>query len=252
VQNQDTIRRLPTETPLNAPGRRLRGTDLKCANCGKSLPNARRLKTFCSYACRGQLQVQKATADRSGLVCSKNARQNKALQSLKRQSVGAVTFAKINPITIRMDCSRKKGAGWLMEVAWPAVSRSRWVARVGNGGSEPLTLDTARQAAVSFLRERGSRRQREWSAELNQVAAGEVDRAAQQQERRLWPIDLMNGSRRGFVEQREAIVEAELATPSEEAPALQASESSLDYCADGYPKLPACLDRRPERFSDAA
>jgi hypothetical protein len=34
----------------------------------------------------------------------------------------------------------------------------------------------------------------------------------------------MNGRRRGFVEQREAIIEAELATPSEDGPALQGDE----------------------------
>jgi len=216
-------------------------TGLKCANCGKSLPTSRRLKTFCSYACRGQLEVRKATADHSGLLGSKNTKQNRALQSLKRQSVGAVTFAKINPITIRVECSRRKGAGWLMEVAWAGVSRRQWVARVGDRGSESLSLDAAKQAAIAFLRERGSVRPRDWTAELNQIAADEVDRATHQQERRRWPIDLMNGRRRGFVEQREAIIEAELAMPSEDGPALQGTNYPLDYYADDYPKLPECV-----------
>ena len=34
--------------------------------------------------------------------------------------------------------------------------------------------------------------------------------------------------------------------------ALQGDEYPLEYYEDGYPKLPVCLDRRPERFSDAA
>ena len=57
----------------------------------------------------------------------------------------------------------------------------------------------------------------------------------------------MNGTRRGFVEQRDAIIEAELATPSEHGPALKEAEGTdyvLDYYADGYPKLPACLVSR--------
>ena len=125
-----------------------------CANCGKPLRTPRRLKTFCSYACRGQHEVQKATADRSGLVGSKNIKQNKALQSLKRQSVGAVTFARINPTSVRVDCSRKKGAGWLMEVAWPGGERKRWIVRVGDRRTEPLPLAAAKQAAIAFLRQR--------------------------------------------------------------------------------------------------
>jgi hypothetical protein len=226
-------------------------TSLKCVNCGKSLPTPRRLKTFCSYACRGQLEVQKATADHSGLACSKNINRNKALRSLKRQSVGVVTFAKINSITIRMDSPGKKGAGWLMEVAWPGGVRPRWVVRVGDRSSEALPLDAAKQAAVAFLRERGKVEPR---VALNQIAANEVDRATLQQERRRWPIDLINGRRRGFVEQREAIIAAELAMPSADGPALQGADYLLDCYADGYPKLPGCLKRTGEQegFSDAA
>ena len=215
-----------------------------CENprCGKALPAARRLKTFCSYACRGQLEAQKATADRSGLVGSKNTKQNRALQSLKRQSIGGVAFAKINSVTIRVDRLRKKGAGWLMEVAWTGV-RQRWIARVGNRGSEPLALDAAKQAAIAFLRKRGSVSPQDWTADLSKIAADGVDRAAHQQERRRWPVDLMNGRRRGFVEHRETIIEAELATRSENGPALQGDKYALVYHADGYPKLPECLRR---------
>lgn len=229
---QEPISRFPTQAPR-----------LKCSNCGEELPPSRRLKAFCSYACRGQLEVLEAIANHSGLVCSKNTRQNKALQSLKRQSVGAVTFAKINSITIRVDCSRKKSAGCLMDVAWPGVSRQRWVARVGDRGSEPLPLDAAKQAAVAFLRERSSVGQRDWTAQLNQIAAEEVDDASLQQERRRWPIDLMNGRRRGFVEHRTAIIETELAVAYENVPSLQGDALALVYYADGYPKLPECLRR---------
>ena len=188
-------------------------TRLQCANCGKALPTRRHLKTFCSYACRGQLEVRKATADHSGLL-----------------------------------------AGWLTEVAWPGVSRQRWVARVGDWASEPLSLDAAKLAAVAFLRERRGVRPRDWTGELNQIAADEVDRATHQQKRRRWPIDLMNGRRRGFVEQRNAIIEAELGMPSEGGPAFQGDDDPLDSYADGYPQLPECLrgTTEQEKLSDAA
>jgi hypothetical protein len=226
-----------------------------CAKCGKALTTSRRLKSFCSYACRGQYKAQEATGYRSGLVRSKNTKQNRTLQSLKRQAVGAATFAKINSPTIRVDRRGKNGAGWLVEVAWPGGVRGRWVARVGDMRSEPLPLDGAKQAAVAFLREKEKPRTKpNHIQKLNQIAANEVDRAALQRERKRWPIDLMNGRRRGFVEQGHAIIEAELAMPSENNPALEHGDYRLDHHADGYPKLPECLTRiaKPERFSDAA
>jgi hypothetical protein len=72
-----------------------------------------------------------------------------------------------------------------------------------------------------------------------------------ERERQRWPVDLMNGRRRGFVKQRDGIIEAELAMPSEDGPAFQ-SDYPLDYHADGYPKLPDSLRRtaEQERFND--
>ena len=121
--------------------------------------------------------------------------------------------------------------------------------------SEPLPLDAAKQAAVVFLREKEKPSAKpNHIDELNQIAANEVDRAVIQRERRRWPIDLMNGGCRGFVKEREAIIEAELAMPSENGPALEGDDYPLNYYADGYPMLPDCLTRavKPERFSDAA
>ena len=34
--------------------------------------------------------------------------------------------------------------------------------------------------------------------------------------------------------------------------ALQGDEATLEYYEDGYPKLPACLDRRPIKLAEAA
>ena len=67
-----------------------------------------------------------------------------------------------------------------MEVGWPGGARQRWIARVGNRASEPLTLDEAKRAAVAMLRERKETEPRDWIAELNKIAAAEIDRVAMQ------------------------------------------------------------------------
>jgi hypothetical protein len=82
-----------------------------------------------------------------------------------------------------------------MEVAWPGGSRQRWVARVGDRASESLPLEEAKQAAIAFLRDRGKVEPRDFIAELNQIAANEVDRAVLQRERRKWPLNIMGGGR---------------------------------------------------------
>jgi len=74
----------------------------KCLNCGETLKEPRKLKDFCTHACRGQ----------------KAARNNKELRRVKMQSVGSMTFAKVNSCTYRVDTRNKRAAGWLMEVAW--------------------------------------------------------------------------------------------------------------------------------------
>jgi len=66
------------------------------------------------------------------------------LQSLKRRSIGAFAFVAINSITYRVDGRNKLGAGWLMDIGWPADAGGKWIARVGNRSSEPLPLE-ARQ-----------------------------------------------------------------------------------------------------------
>ena len=158
--------------------------------CGEPLLPGRKLEDFCTYACRGQFRAE-AIKGQTGLSGSKNFKQNKALQSLKRRSVGVPTFAKINSCTYRVDSLKKSGAGWLTEVAWPGGAKQRWLARVGNRTSEPLTLDEAKRAAVAMLRERGTAEDRDWIAELNKIAAGEVDRVALAKERKQWPVDLV-------------------------------------------------------------
>ena len=101
----------------------------KCLRCGEPLTEPRKLKKFCSYACRGQQKAIEAVTDRTGLIRSKSAFENKELRRVKMQSVGAVTFAKVNSCTYRVGTRNKRAAGWLMEVAWPGGSRQRWVAK---------------------------------------------------------------------------------------------------------------------------
>jgi hypothetical protein len=178
---------------------------------------AHKLKDFCCYAHRGAWKALRATEGRTGLRGSKNAKQNRALHTLKSQSVGHFTFARINSCIFRIDAANKRGVGWLMEVAWPGGARQRWIARVGDRASEPLPLDVAKRAATSMLRERVKSEPRDWIAELNQVAADEVDRVAIMQERKRWPLDLMGGARRGAWPleggDRHAILSVELAAP---------------------------------------
>ena len=60
-------------------------------------------------------------------------------------------FEQINSITYRVDAPNKRGAGWLMDVAWPGV-KQRWIARVGKETTAPLAFDDAKQAATEMLR----------------------------------------------------------------------------------------------------
>jgi hypothetical protein len=138
----------------------------KCLKCGEPLRQPRKLKKFCSYACRGQQRAIEAVTDRTGLTRSKNPKRNRELRLCKSQSVGAVTFAKVNSCTYRVGTRNRRAAGWLMEVAWPGGCRQRWVARIGDRASEPLPLEEAKQTAIAFLRERGKVKPRDFIAEL--------------------------------------------------------------------------------------
>ena len=144
-----------------------------------------------------------------------------------------------------------------MEVAWPGGERKRWIVRVGDRRTEPLPLAAAKQTALAFFRQRRKiepRTHHNHIVVLDQIAAYEFDHAAIERERRRWPIDLMNGRRRGFVEERAAIILTELAVSPKDGPAVQSADYPLEYYADGYPRLPECLRRTLEevRFSDAA
>ncbi len=75
-----------------------------------------------------------------------------------------------------------------------------------------------------MLRERKETEPRDWIAELNKIAAAEVDRVALTQERKQWPRELVGAkSRPGSMQidrkLRDAILDAELlAMPSHAEP----------------------------------
>ena len=221
--------------------------------CGNPLLPGRKLKDVCSYACRGQMRVE-ATQGQTGLSGSKNTKQNKALQTLKRQSVAGFSFVQINCCTYRLDRPNKLGAGWLMEVAWPGRARQQWVARVGNRASEPLTLAEAKRAAVAMLRECRTVEPTDWIAKLNRMAAAEVDRMALAKERKQWPVDLVGAHVHSMphigitVDLRNAIFEAELLLIDEHLDEPLTGDSfRIELSDDGSPKLPECIRRRKSR-----
>jgi hypothetical protein len=141
-----------------------------------------------------------------------------------------------------------------MEV-WPG----KWVVTVRNIIRVPSSLTAAKQGAIDLYRSRKSRKSKEgneWIKELNQTVANEIDRTHWTKEKRKWPVDLMGGHRhrakkpRMSVESRQAILDAERILIDEDRPKtespLKGDDIQLNYDADGYPKLPVCLDRRPQ------
>ena len=216
--------------------------------CGNPLLPGRKLEDVCSYACRGQMKAE-AIQGQTGLRGSRNIKQNKALQSLKRRSVGVPTFAKINSCTYRLDRPGTLGAGSLIEVGWPGRSRQRWIARVDNRASVPLALNEAKRAAIAMLRERKETEPRDWIAELNEIAAAEVHRAWMMQGRKQWPHNLLGAeSRLGSMQidrkLRDAILSAEVVAMPSRAEPLSGDAFPLEFYDDGYPRLPACLRRK--------
>src|SRR5262249_3727430 len=95
-----------------------------------------------------------------------------------------------------------------------------------------------------------------WIEKLNQRHANEIDRAYWSREKRNWPADLMGGARHSderptlTVDPKlpQTLLHPDQPHKHDEPPRcpLVGDEIKLDYYEDGYPKLPDCLDRRPE------
>ena len=100
-----------------------------------------------------------------------------------------------------------------------------------------------------MLRERREVEPRDWIAELNKIAAAEIDRVALAQKRKQWPRDLVGAqsrpdSMRLDRKLRDAILDAELLAMPSHAEPLSGDDFRLEFYDDGYPKLPECLRRR--------
>jgi hypothetical protein len=144
-----------------------------CKQCGSALPASRRLKFFCSYACRATHEMASAIPEPTGLVGSKNAKRNRALRAYKRLVRDGNTFVAVNAVTYRIDGRSKRGAGWLMQVG------SGWIARIGNRASKPLPLDAAKRAALDMLRDRTKGDPvADPIVALNMAAVAEIDRVS--------------------------------------------------------------------------
>jgi hypothetical protein len=108
--------------------------------------------------------------------------------------------------------------------------------------------------------ETGSYRPTDWIEELNQAAAHEIDQAYWTREKCNWPIDLMGGQRNRIKSPKLAVdlkvCRTVLNTErllKDEAPGRPANATDLEFYEDRFPKLPACLDRRPKLpISEAA
>ena len=103
-----------------------------------------------------------------------------------------------------------------------------------------------------MLRERGKVEPHDWVADLNRIAAAELDRVAMMQERKQWPRDLVGAeSRRGSIQiegkLRDAILDAELLAIPSHAEPLSGEGFRLEFYDDSHPKLPKCLRRKRRR-----
>jgi hypothetical protein len=136
-----------------------------------------------------------------------------------------------------------------MEVAWPGGARERWIARVGNWASEPLPLKEAKRAAIAMLCKPNEREPRDWIAELNAIAAAEVDRTWFMQGRKQWPLEVLGAESRPYSMQldrklRDAIIDAELLATTSHAESLSGDGFQLEFDQGAHPKVPEFLRRR--------
>jgi hypothetical protein len=134
-----------------------------------------------------------------------------------------------------------RALGYVMEIA-----DGRWVARVKSLNTAPLPLGAAKKAAIEFLKPRDTGEPRDGIYALNLAAAHLVDKTERGQERGEcafhmkptdWPVDVLGGPN-GCFDLRHEILNIE--TPV----AVTVQHVDLEYEENGFPKLPACLNRR--------
>ena len=125
--------------------------------------------------------------------------------------------------------------------------RAQIVAQKDQPNPVTFTLPDGRKGRV-WLGSSGIGDARHWR--LNIAEADRIDRLAIAHQRKTWPVDIIGGQRRGKIDQhlRYGILDVERALIDEDqsrAGAPQGDDYPLTYDANGYPELPACLDRRP-------
>ena len=128
------------------------------------------------------------------------------------------------------------------------------MARVRNLGGDLLSLGAARQEAVRLYRCR-DKRTIDWICQLNLRVAAEINRTALASNKRKTPVDQIGGERQGHVDPkiRATVLDAEIGFLMDAQPeTIKGDDYLLEYNSDGYPELPACLDRRKPRLRQAA
>jgi hypothetical protein len=204
-----------------------------CQQCGANLKVATsgRRRRFCSDACRKALKRgisgQKSPCSYHPLGSEKSSNflsQNQCLavsgneelqpprsfahfsRQLSFQKLNSVTWKLTDGVQINTGSGRNSRAlGYVME-----VFSGRWMARVGNLGSDLLSFGAARQEAIRFYRCR-DKGTMDWIHELN-LRAAEMNRAALASDKRKTPVDLIGGQRHGLIDPkiRAAVLEVEV------------------------------------------
>jgi hypothetical protein len=248
-----------------------------CQNCSKELLTASvgRRRRFCSDACRKALKrgvsgqkspsrYHPSGSEKSSNFLSRNQglamsgnEEFEPSRSLAHSSK-QLTFQKLNSITwkvtdgvqINTGAGRASRAlGYVVEV-FPG----RWMARVGNLGSDLLSFGAAKQQAIRLYRCR-DKGTMDWIHELNLRAAAEINRTALASDKRKTPVDLIGGQRHGLIDPKisAAVLEAEVGFLTDARPeTIKGDDYTIEYHSDGYPNLPVCIDRRRPRLRQAA
>jgi hypothetical protein len=135
------------------------------------------------------------------------------------------------------------------------VSTGKWMARVRTLGSDLLPFRAAKLETIR-LHKRRDEAPLDWiRIVLNLRFAGEIARAAVTSEKRKTPVDLMAGRRPGHIDPKIRVIVLDpeigfLADARRET--IKGDDYPIEYHSDGYPKLPACLDRRRPRLRQVA
>jgi hypothetical protein len=111
-----------------------------------------------------------------------------------------------------------------------------------------MRLNAAKQYALEIVR--GIRPGRVLVDPIGNLRQEALKASAPDEPTRTWPIDVMGGRQRGLVyaDLRRAILDTErVLEQTASLPSLRGDDYELTYDENGYPEMPACLDRRLSR-----